>query len=201
MKESTKNHYLERNNWHKINVPKVALLFENKCYKCSRKTKEEEGAIHHLQYTGFDYKKTAEELIAKNAIIWICKKCHVFEHIAYSINEVNYKTKHSGYCAVCNKFSWHAWYTMGFGRAVHSRHNRFPLCNKCKETLIKENVLESIIYKGIQFTKFRNKELRSPKGKLICKHLKKKVKIGIYGSLELRENWQNQRDGEQLNLF
>jgi hypothetical protein len=34
--------------------------------------------------------------------------------------------------------------------------------------------------KDFQFTKFQIKELRSPKGKLIWKHLKKRVKIGIY---------------------
>jgi hypothetical protein len=201
MKESTKNHYLERNNWHKINVPKVALLFENKCCKCARKTTEEEGAIHHLQYTGFDYKKTAEELINKNAIIWICKKCHAFEHIAYNLNEVNYKTKHSGHCAVCNKFAWHAWYSLGFGRAIVSRPNKFPLCKKCKEILIKENVLITIIYDGLKFTKFQGKEFRSPKGRIICKYLKKKVKNGVYGNIDLKETWQNKGNDEQLNLF
>jgi len=201
MNSVLKKHYTERNDWHKANIPLVASYFNNQCQKCNRLTIPQKGAIHHLQYTGFDYKKTVDELLKNKAITWICKKCHEFEHIAYKSSEVNYKTKHSGYCSVCNKFAWFAWYNFGFGRLAGIGPSQFPLCKKCTNLLICENVLIKEQIDGKKFVNFQSNGLRTEKGQLIYDKIKIKLKDDEWGDRKLKENWQNSGHGGQINLF
>jgi len=204
MNEELKEHYKQRDEWHKRNVALVAEFFKRTCQFCNRKTNLKNGAIHHLKYTGNDYKKSFEKLLEDKAITWICKECHKFEHIAYTIEEINYKMKHSGYCAVCNSFSWHGWYKRGFGRIAGLRHDSFPLCDACLEVLIECNVLKreakninGTDYDIIYFDNFLN---LSDKAKYLCKEISKKIKANVFGDRALKVNWQN-KHGDQLGLF
>ena len=207
MDEEIKNHYTERNDWHKNNMQLASVHFKNKCQICGRKTDLKSGAIHHLKYTGNDYKKSFEKLIAQNAITWICKECHKFEHIAYSSSEVNFKTKHSGYCAVCNSFSWYGWYKLGFGHIGGQEASPFPLCNKCLEVLIKTKLLikgRAGTYGGRdigEFINFTNPEEREEKGEWLLIEVNKKIKSDSFGDRKIKENWQNSSTGEQLDMF
>ena len=207
MAEDLKNHFKERNDWHKNNIQLASAHFKNQCQICNRKTDIKTGAIHHIQYTGHDYKKSFESLIEKKAITWICKECHKFEHIAYSKSEVNFKTKHSGYCAVCNSFSWYGWYKLGFGHMGGQKESPFPLCNKCVEELIKTKVLvreRGSTYGGRdigEFINFTNPEEREEKGKRLLLEVNKKIKDDIFGDRKIKENWQSSPKGEQLDLF
>ena len=207
MSENSINHYKERNDWHKNNIKLASEYFKNQCQICNRITTIKNGAIHHLQYTGHDYKKTFEKLIEQKAITWLCKECHKFEHIAYSKSEVNFKTKHSGYCAVCNSFSWYGWYKLGFGHMGGQNESPFPLCDKCVEELIKTKVLvreRGTTYGGRdigEFINFTNPEERDEKGKRLLLEVNKKIKNDVFGDRRIKENWQISSSGEQLGLL
>ena|SRR5690554_147013 len=200
MTSSRIKHYTKRNEWHKRNIPIVSSFFQNKCQRCNRLTNQEEGAIHHLKYTGHDYERELNDLLHKEAIIWVCKKCHQFEHIAYTSSEVDYKIKHSGYCAVCNKFSWYAWYKLGFGRLAGHPPSEAPFCDKCINLLSKENVLILLKIKGRQFIQTQPRELRTEKGIMYSDHIKARIEIDVWGDKKIKDNWQNSNKNDQLNL-
>jgi len=200
MTSSRIKHYTKKNEWHKKSIPFVASFFQNKCQRCNRLTNQEEGAIHHLKYTGHDYERELDDLLDKEAIIWVCKKCHQFEHVAYTSSDVDYKIKHSGYCAVCNKFSWYAWYKLGFGRMAGLRPSVSPFCDNCIDILIKENVFTIEKINGRQFIAFQPRESRTEKGEILCEHLKVKFDKDEWGDRKTKDNWQNSNKNDQLNL-
>lgn len=193
--------FKERANWHRVNKSIVSSYFNNTCQKCDRLTSPKAGTIHHLQYTGFDYNKSGNELIKRKAITWLCKKCHKFEHIAYNLSEVNYKIKHSGYCAICNNFSWYAWYRLGYGRYGDSRPSPFPLCKKCSELLIKEGVISIQIINDRKFLDVHSRERWSEKGVLMIDGVLNKDKKADWGDPNQKEKWQNHKNEGQLSLF
>lgn len=204
MNEEAAEHYKKRNDWHKTNTPLVAAHFNNKCQFCSRPTNISKGAIHHLQYTGNDYKKTYEKLIEDKAITWICKECHKLEHIAYTTAEVNYKTKHSGYCALCNSFSWYGWYKRSFGRVSGLRPDDFPLCNPCIEVLVKNKVLirgfTNIDGYEMEWIRMSDLEKLEEKAKILLAEINKKVDANLFGDRTIKEKWQGGFES-QLDMF
>jgi hypothetical protein len=149
-----KNHYKERANWHKKYIEEMAVLNNNTCQICSSTADKDSGAIHHKKYTGHDYKKDLQHLISLDAVVWICKLCHKKEHIAICRTEVNYKFKNSGFCILCEKFAWKAWFNINLSKKIHVGYRNFPLCLKCQKRLVKMNILKQEKFRGQLWTFF-----------------------------------------------
>lgn len=172
--------YKEKADWHKENTSKMAVLFNNTCQECKCIADEKSGVIHHLQYTGHDYKKTLEKLLSDNAIIWICKICHQKEHVAFTRAETGQKFRHSGFCAVCDKYAWYGWRKLSWAN--------FPICSSCVKYLLKEKVfvIKKIMvghYKGKTEIVWGNKQRLTPQDDQFLKALYKKLGRGRFGSM------------------
>jgi hypothetical protein len=204
MNEKLENHYNQKDDWHKANISLAAEHFGYQCQICRREARKSTGVIHHLQYTGHDYKKPFEKLLQQNAITWICKECHKLEHAAYERSEVNFKSRNSGFCAGCDCFSWYGWYKIGFGRAI-TKPSPFPLCDHCLEVLIETRVLirdQADIGFGrmANCIRFGEPENAGEIGKLLMRGIVKKARIGLFGDPKQKQNWQNP-SSQQLGLF
>ena len=191
-------HYNEKANWLKLNTPLAAIYFKNTCQKCNKHTHEKNGAIHHLKYTGHDYKKTFEKVIADEAITWICKTCHKKEHVAITPEEVTYNLKHSGFCALCDKFAWQAWFKVSMGTKHYVGNDNFPLCNKCLKNLVNLNILKEYVdqlgYKYVFWSdnKTELSQIAVETNKLLLSRIEK----GSFGSLDWLDDQQNQLEME-----
>ena len=171
------NHYKKKADWHKKNASKMAEIANYKCQKCTRDADLKSGVIHHKQYTGNDYKKTLEKLIQTDAIEWLCKECHKFEHVAYTPDEVSFRMKHSGYCVCCNKFEWRSWFYNG--NHTFSR-NVFPLCKKCKKQLIDLGLM-TVLSEEFQMVRLSDSFEKTPLNKQIMENIyQKMVSIDAY---------------------
>jgi len=170
----------EKNIWHIHNKPLMAKKFNNICQKCNTKTTKLTGVIHHVQYTGFDYKKSLDILLADNALQWICKTCHKKEHTAISREQVTRKIKHSGFCAICNQFSWHSWYRM----SNDIIENSFPICNSCLNLLTKNKILLIISNQTINQYNWNKVSSLSKESKKLLKLIVPKINRKEFGSID-----------------
>lgn len=192
-----KHHYKERADWHRKYIDEMVLLNNNTCQICSCPADKDSGAIHHKKYTGHDYKKELQHLINLDAITWICKLCHKKEHIAICRTEVNYKFKNSGFCILCEKFAWKAWFNINLSNKIHDGHKNFPLCLKCQKKLIEINVLKQENYRGQLWTVFNDDKEFDKVQSTIFTTILKRMKNDCFGNI----NSINPKKDNQLEIF
>jgi hypothetical protein len=217
----------DKKKWMDLNVPLLAKQVGYKCEVCSCSTSTKDGTIHHLQYTGHDYKKSLEKLRQHNAVIWVCKDCHKREHTAYSPEQVDTKIRNSGNCVLCLNFTWKAWVTMPREFVLDKRN--IPICKKCFKTIMDLKVLTSIEVPQdpeiIQVLKelaeedgetldsedyfreeivFNDKGNLNPLGKKLLSRIQEGDKTGLYGNIKTSnsKNLGLPNEGDsQLELF
>ena len=199
--DSRISHYKKKADWHKKNTPLMADLFKNQCQECSDSADAKSGVIHHNQYTGHDYEKTIEKLLSHNAIKWLCKTCHKIEHIAISRDQVNIRIKHSGFCALCNRFAWHAWFKVELGHKKQYGHYNFPICNGCLKFLLNEGILSEYTLRGEDWSRnliaWGNLKSLSKGQELLYKSLRNKIDKDSFGSID----WLSKNESSQGKLF
>ncbi|MCB0650915.1 MAG: HNH endonuclease [Saprospiraceae bacterium] len=183
-------HYKKKAEWHKENTPVMSKIFNEKCQECGSDANSKIGVIHHRQYTGNDYEKPLEKLLADNAIEWLCKNCHKKKHVALNREEVDLRIKHSGFCAICNEFSWHAWFKLNKG-VTHGRGS-FPICNKCLDFLLSKEVMKEFWFDNhgykSRIIRWGNIEQFQKEQRIIFKNLIPKIKRETFGDLSLLKN-------------
>ena len=183
--------------WHNDNTPRMAARYNNTCQRCDTYANKNLGVIHHKQYTGHDYKKTLDKLIADDAIEWLCKLCHKKAHTATKREEVDLKIKHSGFCTLCKKFSWHAWFKVELGIKYLYGSKNFPLCNGCRDSLLDHKILTWLELPHRKCVYWGDYKHWNKNQWLIFRSLKNKIEREEFGCL----SWFDQESSNQGKLF